>query len=176
MNRVKIIFLIIFLLPLGTIIGCDDGGCDSCFDDCEGLGCLVCGSFCDAQFLRSKKCEEGEKLCAEDCIPDESSCCNTTTIKDLFGINDTKTCFDSVCCDSGDCADEIFLCPEVFECPEEYFPCGPYCISIFDSFGEENECQYERECDDQVDNDNDGSMDCNDDDCFVEDHCFFQLN
>jgi len=104
MNRVKIICLIIFLLPLGTMIGCRDGKCE---DGCEGLGCLACSIEGARSSAENEKtfdtaipinCSKDEYACAKECTPINIDCCI-----DSFG-------------------------DEVGSCPEE----NPFCCEEFD--------------------------------------------
>jgi len=95
MNRVKIICLIIFLLPLGSMIGCDD-------DKCE----LTCGLKFSSSSVENEKtldisipinCSKNEYVCAQECTPIVIDCCI-----DSFG-------------------DEVGSCPEDNPyCCEEY--------------------------------------------------------
>jgi len=123
-------YIILIILSLIIMIGCDDEPEENC-------GFIFCDPETNSPvfpFGKEKDCNIDEYVCAGECTPVDIDCC-----VDHFG-DEVGSCSPElpVCCPSVYCSTDLDSCPDVEFCPEHRpQPCGAFCIEA------NEECMYE---------------------------------
>jgi len=154
------------------MIDCEDPDCEDDPDCQEEPACadsydMQCTGACDSglrcAMTSSTDCE---------CIPADTPSCS---------FMDTAYCEMGSCPSGESCqytAGECSCVPESVDCEDSWdmqctgeCPEGEYCMMTPTGGGCQCYATYESDCQDDVDNDNDGDIDCRDSDCFKEPYC-----